>query len=416
MIDIREERLPVSFFEKNRGKLASALPDRAMAVIFSGKAPVMSEDIDYPFFANRNFYYLTGIEQEESIFVFQKEGEVWREVLFLLPSDPEKEKWTGKRLTKDDAFERSGILDIRSLEESKVFLEKLLQEDISDISLEVDVPFGPSKDFERMVLSHRVKKNILSLAPILTRFRMKKEPCEIEMIRKAISLTEEAMREMARDIALGVSELELLATFEYALKKRGCFFEAFPSIVGAGEHTLCLHHSTPSGVLKEGDILQLDVGGRVSGVCADISRVFPVSGVFSEKQECLYEIVRTCQEEAILAVQPGITIRELNEITKKAAERELLKAGILSSGEDISKYYWHNVSHHLGHDVHDVCVREMPLEKDMVITVEPGIYVPQWGFGMRLEEDILVSENGCENLSFFFPREKEEIRKWVKEG
>jgi len=416
MIDIREERLPVSFFEKNRGKLASTLPDRAIAVIFSGKALVMSEDIDYPFFANRNFYYLTGIEQEESIFVFQKEGEVLREVLFLLPSDPEKEKWTGKRLTKDDAFERSGISDIRSLEESKVFLEKLLQEDISDISLEVDVPFGPSKDFERMVLSHRVKKNILSLAPILTRFRMKKEPCEIEMIRKAISLTEEAMREMAGDIALGVSELELLAAFEYALKKRGCFFEAFPSIVGAGEHTLCLHHSTPSGVLKEGDILQLDVGGRVSGVCADISRVFPVSGVFSEKQECLYDIVRTCQEEAILAVQPGITIRELNEITKKAAERELLKAGILSSGEDISKYYWHNVSHHLGHDVHDVCVREMPLEKDMVITVEPGIYVPQWGFGMRLEEDILVSENGCENLSFFFPREKEEIRKWVKEG
>lgn len=407
--------LPVSFFENNRKKILDLLPPCADVVVFAGKAPVLSADQDYRFFANRNFYYLTGIEQEESVLVIHKREDNVKETLLIWFNDPHKERWTGKRLTRGEATSLSGICDVRYLPEGEdpVFQELLDAKD-AVLAIEENVPFGPARDFERRVVSSKLEKEVFFLSPLFVQLRMRKEPCEIDAIRAAIALTEAAMREMAAEVSPGVSECELTAKFEYALKRRECPQEAFPAIVAGGEHSLCLHHTTPSGNLNDGDILQLDVGGRIDGLCADISRVFPVSGTFTEKQSLIYGIVRECQKTAFSTIRPGILLADINEAVKTTAAEELMKVGLLSSADKISDYYWHNVSHHMGHDVHDVCVRDHPLEEGMVLTVEPGIYIPQWGFGIRIEDDVLITSGGCVNLSESFPREEKEISGWVK--
>jgi len=411
--DVREYRLPASFFAANRQKLLTHLPDRALVVVFAGKAVIMSEDSEYRFFANRNFFYLTGVEQEESILVISKNANQVRTRLFVQTADALKERWTGRRLRIEEARNLSGITDVVYLPSFEDFLQPFLSDNTLPLAIEEKLAHGPGKAFEKSVISLHTEREVIALGPQLTRLRMIKEPCEIDMIRKAIALTDDAIREMAVLIRPGVTELTLSAAFDYALARRGCLIPAFPSIFAAGENALCLHHMNPTGQARGGELIQIDVGGRVAGHCADISRVFPASGSFSDEQKTLYATVRACQEKAFAVIKPGMFISDVNNEVKYTAKTELEKMGIIQEDNpahsDVSSYYWHKVSHHMGLDVHDVSVREMPLEAGMVITVEPGIYIPQWGIGFRIEDDVLVTDKGCEVLSSFIPRESDEI-------
>ena len=414
MSGIWEERLPVSFFINNRSKLATAMTDKSVCVVFAGQSAVMSADLSYPFFANRNFFYLSGIEQEESILVFEKDGTHTQTTIFIWENDQEKEKWTGKRLTAHESKEFTGANEVQSLAAWAGFSEQL-REKYDCFFLETEMNHLWEKNFENFILSRSgITATINPLRPIMIGLREIKEDCEIEFIRKAIHLTRDAMKEFAAFIAPQKAESELLAFFNYTMEKRGCFVQAFPPIVGADKHSLCLHHTVPSGRLEDTGILQLDVGGRIGGICADISRVFPANGEFTKRQKMLYAAVRACQESVFSKIRPGITIPALNEAAKETAAIYLAEYGIIPKGEkDVSDYYWHNVSHHMGHDVHDLSNREKPIQPGMVITVEPGLYIQEWGFGMRLEDDVLVKETRCENLSSFFEREVDQISSWV---
>ncbi len=418
--DVREYRLPASFFALNRQKLLDRLPERALAVIFAGRAVVMSTDDLYPFFANRNFFYLTGIEQEESVLVMLKTGRNVKTILFLQVQDPLRERWTGKRMTREEATEISGIPDVLFLPALEDYLSPYISDDELPVALEECVPFGPGKLFERTVLSLHKEREILSVGAILAKLRMVKEPCEIEMIRLAIELTDLALTETAAHIRPGVSELELTTAFDYALDRRGCRLPAFESIFAAGKNALCLHHMNPVGQAGPDELIQVDVGGRVAGLCADISRVYPASGYFTERQKLLYEAVRACQETAFRVIGPGKRLTAVNEEVKKTARAELERIGVIPgetpADSDVSSYYWHSVSHHMGMDVHDLSIRELPLEPGMVITVEPGLYVERWGFGFRIEDDVVVTEDGCEVLSAGIPREYQEIEETVGKG
>lgn len=411
--DIRSVRLPVDFFAGNRRKLSAKLPDNCLAVLFAGKAPVMSADMDYPFFADRNFYYLTGIEQEESVLVLRKEGGNTSESLFIQTKDPLRERWTGRRLSQEDASTLSGIDSIRYVTGLEDYLKPFLSDHSIPIALEEGVKYGPAKEFEKSMRSISSERERISLGPILARIRMKKEPVEIECIESAIALTLEAMEEMRAHVRPGVTELELYTTFDHALARRGCLANAFSSIFAAGRNTLCLHYPVPLDTVEDGDLIQVDVGGRVAGLCADISRVYPANGRFTERQADLYAAVRACQESAFRTIRPGVYLSEINDAAKNTAQEELTRMGVIPgdtpADADVTSYYWHNVSHHMGHDVHDVCIRELPLEEGMVITVEPGIYIEKWGFGFRIEDDVLVTKDGCRVLSAFFPREAEEV-------
>lgn len=411
--DVREFRLPAAFFAENRKKLLAQLPDRALAVIFAGKSVIMSEDSEYRFFANRNFYYLTGIEQEESILLIYKNSEKIRTMLFIQTADPLKERWTGKRLRNEEAQSLSGIQDIIYLPA----FEDCLQPYFSDSSLPIAIEEGlanvPARAFHKVMLSLHKEREIIALRPLMTKLRMIKEPCEVEMIKKAIELTDIAIREMAEHIRPDATELSLSAAFDYALAKRGCLVPAFPSIFAAGPNALCLHHMNPTGKAGNSELIQIDVGGRVAGHCADISRVFPADGSFTEEQKALYTAVRACQEKAFQVIKPGMFLSEVNNEVKNTAREQLIKMDIIQEDNpaqaDVTSYYWHRVSHHMGLDVHDLSAHEIPLEPGMVITVEPGIYIPQLGIGFRIEDDVLVTEDGCEVLSSFVPREMDEI-------
>ncbi len=418
--DVREYRLPASFFASNRQKLLDKLPERALAVIFAGRAVVMSTDDLYPFFANRNFFYLTGVEQEESVLVMLKTGKIVKTILFLEVQDPLRERWTGKRMTREEATEISGIDDIRFLPALEDYLTPYISDDDLSVALEECVPYGPGKLFEKKVLSLHKERDIISAGAILARLRMVKEPCEIDMIRLAIELTDIALRETAALVRPGVSELKLTTAFDYALARRGCRIPAFESIFAAGKNALCLHHMNPVGQADAEELIQVDVGGRVAGLCADISRVYPASGYFTERQKQLYEAVRACQEKAFRVIGPGMRLSAINEEVKKTARAELEKIGVIPGetpvDSDVCTYYWHGVSHHMGMDVHDFSIRELPLEPGMVITVEPGLYVERWGIGFRIEDDVVVTEDGCEVLSAGIPREWPEIEETVGKG
>lgn len=411
--DVREYHLPASFFTSNRQKIIDRLPDRALMVVFAGKAVVMSEDSEYPFFANRNFFYLAGIEQEESVLVITKYMARIRTFLFVQPADELKERWTGKRLRIKEIQSLSGITDVLYLPALEDYLQPYLSDRTLPVAIEEGLTYGPGKSFERTILSLHREREVIKLQPLLTRFRMIKETCEVDMIKKAITLTDDAIREMAETICPDVTELAMSAAFDYALARRGCLVPAFPSIFAAGPNALCLHHMNPVGQARQGELIQIDVGGRVAGYCADISRVFPADGTFTGQQKALYAAVRACQEKAFQVIRPGAYISDINNEVKNTAKEQLEKMGVIDgdnpSQSDVSSYYWHRVSHHMGLDVHDLSSHEIPLEPGMVITVEPGIYIPQIGIGFRIEDDVLVTEDGCEVLSSFIPREQDEI-------
>jgi len=413
MVKMLEDKLPVSFFKNNRTKLAAHMADESVCVVFAGRSITMSEDLVYSFFANRNFFYLSGIEQEESILVLEKNGNHTRTTIFIWENDQEKEKWTGKRLSVSEVKNFSGADEICQLTHWGVFSAQLLKK-YSCFFLESERSL--EKEFENHILSCPGSvAEVKPLKAIMTSLREIKEDCEIEFIRKSIHLTRDAMKEFAAFIYPDKTESELLAFFNYTMQKRGCFVQAFPPIVGAGEHSLCLHHAVPSGKLGNTDILQLDVGARWGGLCSDISRVFPACGEFTKHQKMLYAAVRACQESVFAKIRPGVTILELNQTAKETAADYLSEYGIIPRDEkNVSEYYWHSVSHHMGHDVHDISDRNKPLQPGMVITVEPGLYISEWGFGMRLEDDVLVKKNGCENLSSFFEREEDQISSMVK--
>jgi Xaa-Pro aminopeptidase len=247
------------------------------------------------------------------------------------------------------------------------------------------------------------------MSAFMTQMRMIKEPCEISLIEEAIAITGRGIEAMMRRVQPGLMEYHLWNDFRSSLALEGCLEPAFPSIVAAGANTFCLHYMQPAGCIREGDLVQVDVGASCGGLCADISRAFPASGRFSPRQLAIYQLVRNCQDMAFASIRPGEHITEINERCREVAREGLTALGIMGKDGSIGEYCWHGVSHHLGLDVHDVSNREAILQEGMVLTVEPGIYVQAWQVGLRIEDDVLVTSSGCRNLSAALPREAGEI-------
>lgn len=402
-------RLTPGFFAHNRAALAASLDEGSVVALFSGTAPNRTADEAYPFFANRNFFYLTGIEQEESTLLLVKDRDGVHETLYIRPQDDLAERWTGRRLHIEEAAQRSGIADVHFLPDQADHLNELLQQQDICLFLDLKAQDALATTFRCKAAEQWPAAEIHDITPRILKLRMIKHPEEIALIRQAALLTRHGLEAIMRTVVPGAMEYEPWAAFQQALASRGCLVPAFGSIIAAGANSLCLHYMTPDSRIEDGDIVLVDVGGVVGGLNADISRVYPASGRFSERQRALYEVVRACQETAFASIQPGIQIREVNEACKETARKGLVRLGVLQEGEDAAACYWHNVSHHLGLDVHDPISRDIPLEPGMVLTVEPGIYVPAWGFGIRIEDDVLVTSGRCENLSAPLPREADEI-------
>lgn len=405
------------FHTSNRKRLMEALPDGALTVLFSGYAPRKRADEDYPFFADRNFVYLTGITRDAGlIYMAKKHGTSYDEVLFLLPPDAMKERWTGRRTKADEAFLQSGIEDIAYTEDFGERFSAWVR-DCSSVWLDID-PSREERDFtEANRFAARVLANggnVSNVRSHLAALRTIKADCEIAAMREAVRITGEGIRAMMRGVRDGMKEYEIKRLYDDALVANGCLEPGFPSIISAGDNNFCIHYYSYSGIAHDGDMVLCDVGACFDNVGCDISRGFPVNGRFNDRQRALYECAYSTAEHLFDIIKPGYPMAEVDgEVRRYCAER-LCDIGVLRSVDEAGRVMWHGGAHHVGYDTHDIVLRPETVAAGMVFCVDVGIYNEDWGIGFRLEDNCLVTENGCENLGAAVPRTIAEIEELMK--
>ena len=418
MMDVYDRVKPEEYAKRRRA-LLDRLDDNSVAVSFAGLAKVKSADEDYPFEVSKNFYYLTGIDQEDSRLLLFKCGGLIREYLFVSPYDERQEKWTGKRLTYAEAKEISDIGNVLPVSAFESLHEGALKGENTDLGevtvlyldrdRELKVAEDTSlKDYEKELVSSYPSLKVNDLYPFVTNLRLIKSPREINLLRRAIRATHLAINETVKAIAPGKREYELADTFARRVNdENGYQGLSFATIMASGVHAATLHYPTPLGILKEGDLVLMDLGGRIGYYCADISRTYPVNGKFEGLQKDLYELVLAANKNVISLARPGTTIHALQDATIDFLANGLLKLGLIDKKEDYIKYYFHSVSHFIGLDTHDpyqsvegnLHYRDVVLEPGMVISDEPGLYLADKEIGIRIEDDLLITESGCVNLS-----------------
>src|SRR5262245_53216001 len=388
-------------YSSRRAELRKALPDSV--VVLFGRAESDSDDLRSGFFQEPNFYYLTGWMQPGAVLVV----EPTRDILFLPAKDPEAEKWTGVKASAQDkdAGAKSGFENVMSAPALESELLKLLAQYPRLYALKGST--GAAK-LERLA----PLRQILDARPAIAKLRMKKSPEEISLIERATNVSLQAHRAAWKRAAAGLYEYQVAATMESVFSENGCERPAYAPIVGSGPNSIFLHYSSNRRRMDGGEVLLMDVAAECSGYVSDITRTIPVGGNFSKRQKEIYEIVLGAQNAAIAAIKPGMTIGKTtpNSIYKIAYDY-INSHGKDLHGEPLGKYFPHGLSHHVGLEVHDASDPYAPLEAGMLITVEPGIYIPEENLGVRIEAVVLVTETGSKLLSGSLPRDPAEIEK-----
>lgn len=403
------------FYQKNRAEFEKLLNPGDLAVFFAGKSLRKSADEDYPFYANRNFLYLTGITQVESVLLIEKtrEGECL-ETLFMLPKDEAAEVWTGRRMSKDEIEAVSTIADIMPVDSLEANLHRRLAGGNRSVYLCLDrlTPWQ-TMDLEH-TFAEKLRENypairIYNAYEALCAMRRIKTPEEIEAIETAMKLTNRGIRRMMRNVRPGMMEYALEAEFLHELGTAGERDPAFPCIISAGTRNFYLHYPQPKARIEDGDLVLTDVGAPFDEYHTDISRVFPANGRFSRRQAQVYEIALNANREIMKAIRPGQPFSMNNRLCRELCFEGLKKLGLIDDFAEIGRYVWHGVTHHVGLDTHDVGGYEMPMAENMVFCVDAGIYIREWGIGLRVEDDVVVTKDGCRNLSADIPAEVDEI-------
>ena len=401
----------MSEFENRRKKVFDLMKDNSVAILFSGVSKVASEDEYLPFTVNKNFFYLTNIEQEHSALMLIKSIGERRVYLFIDPYSELKEKWTGKRLTTDKAMALSDINNVYTTDNFETMLALALANDnnqygdIDCLYLDLTSPEQKLKEgFFMNDLSMKLQldhpdKNIVDIYPLMRDLRMIKSPAEIDNLLKAIEKTNTGIYQLINNLKPGMKEHELADIFEMYGRKKDRSSLAFSTIVASGKNATCLHYPSQDDVVKEEDLILFDLGYAHNGYSADISRTFPVNGKFTGIQKDVYEAVLNCNKAVINYAKPGLKIKDLQEFATEFLRKECIRLRLMNEHDDIRNYYYHNVSHHLGLDTHDISDREKPLENGNVITVEPGLYFAKYGIGVRIEDDVLITSDGAVVLS-----------------
>jgi Xaa-Pro aminopeptidase len=409
-----------NFFVQNRNNLYGKLEDQSLLVMFAGKAPQKSADYTYKFVPNRNFYYLTGIEEPNIIFLAHKNGDNIEEYLFIEKSDPVLEKWIGKSISKEEAEEVSGIKSIQYIDQFETLLSRILfSVETTTLYLdlerrELDTLTTKAQQFESKIKENYPHLQIKNAYPAISELRVYKKPEEIEKMKKAIEITHKGIMNLLKNAKADMKEYQLEAYFDFTLKSEGVKDHAFSTIVASGKNGTVLHYENNNSTIENGSLVLLDLGAQFENYNADISFTFPINGKFSEKQKTYYNIVLKALKETTQLIKPGLHFSKLNEQTKNLLAEECMKVGLIKEKSEISQYYYHGVSHFLGLDTHDVGnYKDLILKPGMVLTVEPGLYIEEEGIGIRIEDDVLVTEEGHEVLSSDIIRTVEEIEAFM---
>jgi len=404
-----------TFYIDNRRKVAAHMAAGDVMLFFSGEGVRKTADENYPFYTNRNFLYLTGVQQEQSALLLQhKDGSV-QERLFVLKPDQAQEVWTGRRFTEAELHELSGVEQVEDIHQLNRALDALLAARPSPVlwlcfdALLPERAFDIEREFSQRIRSRHPQVVIKNSYPVVCGLRKIKAPGEIEAVHQAMQITAAGIRQMMQAARAGQMEYELESVFNAELAVHGQRHTAFPSIISSGERNFYLHYSSLQGRVGEGELILTDVGAAYDDYHTDISRVFPVSGHFSQRQAQIYQVAYAANRAVMAQVRPGVPFSMPNQVCREVSFEGLKELGLLSDFADIGKYAWHGVSHHVGLDTHDVGGYEDPMAENMIFTVDAGIYVREWGIGLRIEDNVLVTADGCENLSAAIPATIEEI-------
>ncbi len=408
---MRYKPLPASLYKKNRQKFMAQMKPKSIAVFNSNDIYPISADSTLPFAQHRDIFYLTGVDQEESILLLFPDApnKNDREILFLRETNDHIKVWEGEKLTKEKATELTGIKNVHWLQDFDALLKKLAFQ-AENIYINTNEHYRASTEVETR--EDRFIKKVKALFPghkfersnpILQRLRSVKEPEEIAQIQKACDITEAGFRRILDKVRPGMKEYELEAEFAHEFLRRGSRGFAYTPIIASGANANVLHYIQNDAEIKDGDLILLDVGAEYGNWASDMTRCVPANGKFSPRQKEVYEAVLRVKDAAAKMLKPGVIWAEYQDKVGRIMEKELVKLGLLTE-EDIKnenpdwpaykKYFMHGTSHHMGLDTHDYGILEEPMQAGMVFTVEPGIYIPEEGIGVRIEDDYVIQEEG----------------------
>ena len=418
---MRYENIPNSFFAKNRQKFISKMLPNSVAIFSSNDPLPTNADGTFGFVQNSTFFYLTGIDQEDCYLIIDSKKHI--EILFVRETNEKIRVWEGEMFSKPEASEISGI---ETVDWSSAFWNKadVYLNNYKNIYTHIDLVQGKSTAFrsrEKYLTTLLKRKfqnrNFINSSEIIDNLRIIKEPEEIIQIKKAIEITKAGFERAAKFLNPGIFEFELEAEISHEFSRKRSRMHAFQPIMASGKNACVLHYITNNDLCKSRDLVLMDFGAEYGNYKADMTRVLPVSGKFSDRQAAVYQSVLDVMKTIKSQMEVGNTIENLKKETQHLIGNELIKLGIISASElkneskTILKYFPHGVSHHLGLDVHDVGDRKRPLEDGMLLTLEPGIYINEENLGIRLENDILITENGNIDLMEGIPLEINEIEK-----
>lgn len=409
------------FYIKKRKELLSQLDDQSMLILFSGKAPRRSADQLYEYTAERSFYYLTGIDRPNMILLLTKENNETKEILFVEKGNETLEKWIGKRMSKEEAIERCAIKDVAFDEDFHDRLSSLLiRNEFHNLYLNIERQKMDEVDPISVTFAEEIRRKyphlvIKNCYPMISKMRTIKSEEEITNIKKAIEVTKLGIEALMENVKPDLMEYQVETYYDQTVKFHGVKSKAFQTIAAGGHNATVLHYETNDSKLSDGDLVLFDLGCEWEYYCSDISRTFPVNGRFTDRQKELYNIVLRTEEAAIAYVKPGITWKELNKYAGDKLKEECIAIGLIQEESQLSNYYYHGIGHYLGLDTHDVGYSDEVFKPGMVITIEPGLYIAEESIGIRIEDNILVTEDGCENLSRDIIKTLEEIEEFMEQ-
>lgn len=403
------------FYINNRKRVLDRMKDNSILILFAGNSPKKTADERYAFTPNRNFYYLTGIDEEDHIIVLVKNNEIESEHLFIKEIDDIREKWEGKTIRKNEAIELTGIEDVKYISGFNSFIEKFISNK-EEVNLYLDLEKeNTSYDYLKLIKDKYYNVKVLNAHKIVGELRLIKSNEEVDRIRKAIEITIKGVNTLMDNSKVALKEYELEACFDLVCKQNGTKDFAFKTIAAAGKNATILHYVNNDSEIKDGDLILFDLGAQYKYYNADISRTFPVNGKFTERQKEVYNAVLRVNEKVIESMKPGINYLEINALAKDLISEECIGLGLITNKDEVGKYYYHSVGHSLGMDTHDIEKegRNVVLQEGMIYTVEPGIYIEEESIGIRIEDDVLITKDGNEVLTKDMIKTVEDIEKYM---
>ncbi|HHW79831.1 MAG TPA: aminopeptidase P family protein [Acholeplasmataceae bacterium] len=413
---------------KRRDNLIEFLQENSIALFYSGLGKQRTGDQNYPFSVNRNFFYLTNIDQENVVLLVAKgSNNNSNSYLFIEKRSELRMLWDGPTLTFRQAADLSEIPleNIKEVESLDQFVNQLLSVSraalfgkINNLYLDLTRENINAFDTLEQLEAKRFKNvfpgvNILGSQHFLAHLRMRKDELEVNETKEAIKITNTALNHVMKTLRPNMKEYEIEAEYNYILNKHNTV-PSFATIAASGSNACVLHYVANNDNINDNELILFDLGVQYNNYCSDISRTYPANGKFTERQKEVYEIVLNVNKKTIEWLKPGKTIKEFNEYGKMLLTEGAKKLGLIKDDHEISKYYYHSLGHYLGLDVHDVGLYDQKIPVGAIITVEPGLYIAEEAIGIRIEDDILITEDGNINLSKEIIKEVVDIESFMK--